>query len=245
MGCAMTQFTPTNRRGLCCLMLVATLSTWLTSNHARGHGVLIGHNGAGQLSLHIESPQPLAIPLSIFPNMPGWAGAEPGIAAADVDEPGENLFVLSANSNIQFELVSFDPGIQIVTDHIWVAGETYLFGPPAFDYHLVFNIPAGDAGETYEVQFKVRDLAGIYADSPVATLVFSAGGACHCFGDFDDDHARTGRDIESFVHCMMHAEPGHPLEAHCGCADLNGDGALTGTDMGMFIDDLLHHGSCH
>lgn len=211
----------------------------------RGHGVLIGHDGAGQLRLHIESPQPLAIPLSIFPNINGWAGVEPGIAAADVDEPGESLFVLSASSNIQFELVSFDPGIQIVTDHVWVPGETYAFGPPAFDYHLVFNIPAGDAGESYELQFKVRDLAGIYAESPITTLVFSAGGACHCFGDFDDDHARTGRDIPTFVHCMMHAEPGHPLEAHCGCADLNGDGALTGADIDMLIDDLLTHPHCH
>lgn len=212
---------------------------------ALGHGVVIGQNGAGQLRILVESPQPLAVPLSAFPGVTGWAGVEPGITAAEIDEPGEGLFMLAPNSNIEFELVSFDPGIQIVTDHVWVAGEIYLFGPPAFDYHLVFNIPAGDAGETYDIQFKVRDLAGIYSDSPVTTLVFSAGGACHCFGDFDDNHQRNGRDIQSFVHCMMHAEPGHPLEAHCGCADLNGDGALTGADLNMFVDDLLHHGSCH
>ena len=217
----------------------------VASRDVRGHGVLIGHNGAGQLRLHVESPQPLAIPLSIFPNITGWAGVEPGIAAADIDEPGESLFVLAANSNIQFELVSFDPGIQIVTDHVWVAGETYLFGPPAFDYHLVFNIPAGGAGETYTLQCKVRDLAGIYTDSPVLTLLFSSGGACHCFGDFDDDHERSGRDIQSFVHCMSHATPGHPLEAECGCADLNGDGALTGADIDRLIDDLLTHPHCH
>ena len=225
--------------------LAAMVLACVASRDVRGHGVLIGHNGAGQLRLHVESPQPLAIPLSIFPNITGWAGVEPGIAAADIDEPGESLFVLAANSNIQFELVSFDPGIQIVTDHVWVAGETYLFGPPAFDYHLVFNIPAGGAGETYTLQCKVRDLAGIYTDSPVLTLLFSSGGACHCFGDFDDDHERSGRDIQSFVHCMSHATPGHPLEAECGCADLNGDGALTGADIDRLIDDLLTHPHCH
>lgn len=229
----------------CVVFVAASLCFWMSPNDAFAHGVLIGQNGAGQLILHVESPQPLALPLSIFPNITGWAAVEPGIAAAEADDPGEGLFMLSTNSNIQFELVSFDPGIQIVTDHVWVAGETYLFGPPAFDYHLVFNIPSGDAGETYELQFKVRDLAGIYTESSILTLVFSAGGACHCYGDFDDDHERSGRDIQSFVHCMSHAEPGHPLEAHCGCADLNGDGTLTGADIDMLIDDLLTHPHCH
>ena len=220
-------------------------STVLHTQAARGHGIVIGQDGNGHLLVHVEAPQPLALPLSIFPGIMGWAAPEPGITAAEIDEPQEGLFMLAANSNIQFELVSFDPGVQIVSDHVWVAGETYLFGPPAFDYHLVSNIPAGDAGEIYELQFKIRDLTGVYTESPVITLVFSAGGACHCHGDFDDDHERTGHDIQSFVHCMTHAVPGHPLESECGCADLNGDGALTGADIDMFIDDLLTHPHCH
>lgn len=193
----------------------------------------------------VEAPQPLALPLSIFPGIVGWAAPEPGITAAEINDPGHGLFMLAPNCNIQFELIASDAGVQIVTDHVWGVGETALFGPPAFDQHLIFNIPRGQAGQTYELQFKVRDLAGIYAESTITTLVFSAGGACHCFGDFDDDHQRTGADIQSFVHCMSHAEPGHPLDADCGCADLNGDGSLTVADIAVLIDDLLTHSHCH
>ncbi len=216
-----------------------------TPQIAFGHGVVIGQDGAGHLVVHVEAPQPLALPLSIFPGIIGWAAPEPGITAAEIDEPDEGLFMLAGNCNIQFELISFDPGVQVVTSHVWVAGETADFGPPAFDYHLIFNIPAGDAGEIYELSFKVRDLAGVYTDSPVITLVFSAGGACHCAGDFDDDDVRTGLDIQSFVNCMLAAIPEETVEPACGCADMDGDGALDGADVNMFVNDLLTHEHCH
>src|SRR6185436_6271634 len=119
------------RRGRFSPIALASIATILMIQPARGHGVVIGQDGDGHLLVHVESPQPLALPLSVFPGVNGWASPEPGITAAEIDEPEEGLFMLAANCNIQFELVSFDPGVQIVTDHVWFAGETYLFGSPA------------------------------------------------------------------------------------------------------------------
>src|ERR1044071_2148648 len=105
------------------------------------HGVSIGRDSAGHLRAVVRVPVPVQLPPSIFPGTPGWADAEPGLASAEIEDPANDLFLLDPNCDIQFILVGMDEGIQIVTDHVWVPGETFEFGQPFFDDHLVFDIP--------------------------------------------------------------------------------------------------------
>src|SRR5262249_34738900 len=152
------------------------------------HGISIGRSAAGQLRIVIEVSMPAPIPPSIFPGITGWANAEPGLASAELDEPAQDLFQLDPGSDVEFELVAFDPGIQIVTSHVWVPGETLEFGPPVFDEHLVFDIYNGSVGFTYAIQIRVRDLSGLYTDSDVVTLQFTPVTAtCPCRGDVTTD----------------------------------------------------------
>lgn len=209
------------------------------------HGVVIGRNAAGQLRVLIEVPMPIPLPPSPFPGIPGWADAEPGIASAEIDEPSEDLYQLDPNCNVQFELVGTDPGVQIVTSHVWVPGETIDFGAPFFDYHLIFNIPGGEIGVTYAIRFRLRDLNGVHGDSPLLTLLFTrAATSCSCRGDMDSDAALTGADVQSFIACFTQSAPGEPPGPGCSCADLDADGALDGADVAMFVGRLLASDSC-
>ena len=212
---------------------------------AEGHGVIIGRTAAGQLTAHVEVDLPVALPPSAVPGVLGYADFEPGIASAELPEPDADLFQLADNCNIQFELVAMEPGLQIVSDHVWMVGETVLFGPPFFDFHLVFNIPAGPTGTPYSLQFRLHDLAGVYTDSDLVTLQFVAvETVCHCRGDMGHDHVRDGRDIQAFVDCVTSAVSGQPLVEACHCADMDGDGAIDDHDVEHFIEHLLAGESC-
>ena len=206
---------------------------------------MIGHCAAGQLRVELETPMPAPLPPSPFPGISGWADAEPGIASAELDDPDHDLFRLAPNCYIQFELVGADPGISIVTSHVWALGETIDFGPPFFDFHLVFNIYDGAIGSTYTLQFRLRDLNGVYTDSATYTLVFTpVAEACLCRGDMIVDASRSGADIQSFVDCVIGSALGGSISPGCGCADMDGDGALDSGDVDMFVDRLLAPGPC-
>jgi len=229
-----------------CIASAVLATAFFFPSRAWGHGALIGHTAAGQLVARVEVPMPVEVPPSVYPGITGYAGVEPGIASAELDEPAEDLFRLAENCNIQFEVIAFDPGVQIVSDHVWVVGETAVFGPPFFDFHLVFNIPGGPTGVPYSLQFRLHDLAGVYSDSDIVTLQFAAvETACHCRGDLNADDVRDGRDIQSFVNCMTSAVSGEPLVEACHCADMDGDGALDDVDIDHFIEHLLAGEACH
>jgi hypothetical protein len=211
------------------------------------HGVAIGESSAGELTAFIDAHQPVELPPSPFPGITGWAAVEPGIASAEIDEPNNDLFLLDPGCNIQFEFIGADPRLQIVTSHAWVPGETLDFGPPFFDFHLVFNIDvSGEIGTTYALQFKLRDLNGIYTNEPVYTLLFTpVETVCHCRGDLDVDETPSGADIQTFVTCVLES---HHLIAHideaCFCADLDANGKLNELDIDLFVEKLLASESC-
>src|SRR5262245_28175345 len=117
-------------------ILIAFSCALLSSTSAWAHGLGIGRTAEGQLHAIVEVPMPCPLPPSPFPGIDGFADAEPGIASLEIDEPDEGLFQLDPDCFVQFELVATDPGLQIVTSHVWVPGETIDFGPPFFDFHL-------------------------------------------------------------------------------------------------------------
>lgn len=223
------------------LLLLLAVST----ENAAGHGVVIGQNSEGRLSVHIEAAMPVELHPSTIPGVDGWADTEPGITSAEINEPKEDIFLLDLNCNVQFILVSFDPGVQIVTSHVWVPGETFDFGPPFFDYHLVFNIiPGGEIGTTYALRFRLHDTNGVLTDSPEYELLFTPVAAhCHCRGDTNHDKEMSAKDVQSFTDCLME-EHEHFRHADCACADIDADGHVDSTDIEMFVDQLIASESC-
>lgn len=233
------------RRTVFASALAGAMLVCALSSEARAHGLVVGRSASGQLKAHVEVSLPVPLPPSPFPGTDGWAGASPGIASAEVDEPQQDLYMLAPNSSIQLILVGADAGIQIVTSHVWVVGEVFDMGPPVFDYHLVYNIPNGQIGATYAMHFRLHDVNGVHADSPVFTLVFTPVLApCSCRGDLDDDVALTADDVQSFVACMTEHASGGPPDAHCACADMDANGALDGEDAHRFVHRLLDSDAC-
>lgn len=169
---------------------------------ARAHegDFFVGRSGAGQLAVEFDFSETL--PLEFVNGLlNGCAFDEPGIASLDVDEPDEDFFQLSANSNIVFEVVSVSAGFKAYTpgfvDTLDSVGEQWVIGPPAFDSHLVFHIDSTEPGYNpaaiYTMSFKLIDTgATSYSESEVYTLQFqcAARGACclpdECEDEFED-----------------------------------------------------------
>lgn len=226
-------------------ILVISFAIALNAQPAKlfAHGVVIGQDGAANLAVHVSIELPIEVPPSIYPGIEGFADVEPGITSAEVNDPDANLFLLDPASNIQIELVSADPGIQIISPTAWVPGQTFLFGPPFFDYHLVFNMPDGEFGTVYSVVLRLRDLNHIHAGSPEFVLSFTpVANICHCRGDIVEDESRDAVDVQSFVSCFM--QGGSPV-GECACADMNADGELNAVDVEMFVDEILDGHACH
>jgi hypothetical protein len=88
----------------------------------------------------------------------------------------DGLFPLEHGANIVFELVGADSGTTVWNDHGTApmkAGESFSLGAPPFDNHPVWNIVRGEAGRSYALSLKVRDLSGRYAESEVASPAFA------------------------------------------------------------------------
>lgn len=234
------------RRASCIYLGVLVCALLMSSGQALGHGVVIARNAAGKLQGAIHVPMPVELPPSIFPGITGHADPEPGLTSIEVEEPDEDLFFLDPGSNIHFVFIGADPGLQIVTSHVWVPGEDSDFGPPFFDEHLIFNIPNGVIGQEYALQFRLYDSNGVHSDSDIVTLRFTpVAEACACRGDTNADDARDGADVRQFLTCFIETPPGDPPDSDCRCADVDGDGAMDETDLTLFVTRLLESSSCH
>jgi hypothetical protein len=213
---------------------------------AIAHGIVIGRSAAGEIHVHVEEEMPVQLPPSVFPGIDGWAGTDPGLTSVEVEEPDHDLFFLDPGCFIRFILVSQDPGIQVFGGLQPLSpGDTIDFGPPFFDFHLVFNIHDDTNGPTFAVQFRFIDLNGIHADSDIVEVTFTPGMAeCHCPADVNDDHALSGDDVQSFVTCWLETPSGEPAAPECLCADVDADGHLDDGDVAMFVDRLLGSEPC-
>jgi hypothetical protein len=62
-------------------------------------------------------------------------------------------------------------------------------------------------------------------------------GVCECPGDMNGDGQKDGRDVQSFVSCMITA-------AGCDCADVDGLPGVNASDIDTFVSDLLGSAGC-
>jgi hypothetical protein len=187
--------------------------------------VMVGRTSAGRLAALVEAPQPLPLPVSVFPGIPGWAAGELGFHSAFVDSPGDDLFVLPPEVDIRFVLVSTDAGVQVLNDHGsgWLApGESFELGSPFFDVHPLFNIVPGAAATSYSVRIVLHDPSGQFTDSEIVTISFTPEHACAA--DWNLSGAVDSQDFFDFL-----------LAFFAGRADFNADGATNSQDFFDFL----------
>src|SRR5215470_4805513 len=63
----------------------------------------------------------------------------------------------------------------------------------------------------------------------------AAGGVCTLIGDMNLDGQRDGADVQLFVNCIIGVNG-----SNCGCADFDGSGTVTASDLSQFVSALLN-----
>lgn len=163
------------RLGLCLIAILCFVVDVSVCNAHEELAVIIGRSASGQLKME---PGFAVLPLeaSVFPGMIGFATGESGFHSAAVDEPDEDMFMLSPAADTRFVLLARSPGMEVLNDHgsaFMTNGESFYMGPAAFDTHPLWNITNGIPGEIYSVTLKVIDVNGIYTESDPVPLFFT------------------------------------------------------------------------
>jgi MYXO-CTERM domain-containing protein len=160
--------------------MVAALALvgWAGVSGALGHEIvlLVGHNAAGQLKIDADLDHPVVMPVSPFPEVPGYFGSDPAFHSAIGDDVAGDLYELSLTSSLRWVLVGKDPGMEVFKDGgggYMGVGETYFLGPPQFDVHPSWNLVNGVVGQEYGMTIKVVDTNGVYAESAPMEVSFT------------------------------------------------------------------------
>ena len=130
--------------------------------------ITMGRNAGGKIQVRVEFVLPLPLPVSIFPGITGFAIGEVGVHSAIFDEPEEDFFQPSLDSDFQLILLDKSPGTECWNDTgtgFLATNETFHIGPPPFDTHPLWNIPSGAPDGPHTLTLRVRDLTGHHADS--------------------------------------------------------------------------------
>lgn len=136
--------------------------------------ILVGTDGAGKLTALVD--EPFELPESIFQGYDGWASGFPGFFADPAaSDPNEAIFALPDGSDLEFELLRFDPGMRVLNDHgsaYLELGERYHLGGVFFDVHPLWNITDGVVGDPLTMDIRIYDRNGLSSQSEEITLTF-------------------------------------------------------------------------
>jgi hypothetical protein len=114
--------------------------------------------------------------VSVFPGISGYATGEIGVHSTVFDDPTNDFFQLSTESDFRFILLAKDPGMEVWNDTgsgYMGVGESFFVGQAPFDTHPIWNIVNGTPGNSYSLTLKFHDLNGIYSDSAPFTVSFT------------------------------------------------------------------------
>ena len=156
---------------LACIVVVAAMPT-----PAAGHEtvLVVGRSAAGQLKISVDLHHAVGLPESAFPGIPGYAAASPEFHSVGSDDAANDFFRLAPTSNTQFVVTAADPGIGIYTITGMLPLNTPVFlGPPDFDNHPIWHVPAGPIGANYNLTLKLQDTTGTYTDSAPLVIPFT------------------------------------------------------------------------
>jgi len=146
---------------------------------ASAHGeapINVGHNGAGLLTVEVQTIQPLVLHPSPYPGISGYATALIGLHSVVFDDPFNDVFKPSPDADFRFILLAKDPGMEIWQDggvRFMTNGESFYIGHPPFDTHPVWNLISSTPGNIYSLTIKFHDATGIYPDSDPLILTFT------------------------------------------------------------------------
>jgi hypothetical protein len=156
-------------------LAVFTVAATAPSSHAHEIVLLVGRSAAGQIKIDADLDHPIPLDPSIFPGISGYAFGEPAFHATILDDPANDFFQLDPAANFQFVITAQDPGIGIYTPSgLQPINTPATLGPSVFDYHPVWQIPAGPVGVTYNITLKVQDTTGLYTESAPLTVPFQS-----------------------------------------------------------------------
>jgi hypothetical protein len=158
-------------------VIVAAAITAFATTAAPAHEIvlLVGRSAAGQIKIDADLHHPVPLPVSVFPGISGYAEGEPAFHATILDDPANDFFQLDPAANFQFVITAQDPGIGIYTlTGLQPINTPATLGPSVFDYHPVWQIPAGPVGATYNITLKVQDTTGLYTESAPLTVPFQS-----------------------------------------------------------------------
>lgn len=158
------------------ILLLHISGVWAMALSAQAHELRVGRNESDQIIMHIEGGQPFDLEESPFPGFDGFAASDPGFVALPVDNPGEGIFALPSNADLEFELLGADAQIQVWNDTgtaPMLVGERFTMGQPLFHIHPIWHSPDGMPGEEYGIQIRLHDISGQLAASDAYTLLFT------------------------------------------------------------------------
>ena len=142
---------------------------------AVAHQLLVGRNSQNQIVLILDDGPTYDLPLSSLPGFPGFADAEPGFVGNGDDMPADDFFSLPIAADLEFQLVSAQPHIQVWNDTgtaPMTPGQVYHLGMGQFHNHPVWHSPDGTPNEVYSLTIQVRDRTGLLSNSANSTIGF-------------------------------------------------------------------------
>src|SRR5262245_5481099 len=185
--------------------------------------VVVAPHAAGRLQVRPEAEQPSVLPLSHFPMLVGYAGGEPGWGSLGADDPKHGLFTLSPSSDIAFILITADPGVGVLNNAgaaLMIPGELFLFGPPPFDAHPIWNIYTHQAPAPLTLRVRAHDRAGLHPDSPEVVLGFLPDCYANCDGGTQQP-VLSASDFVCFAGMFAEGEPNANCDGSTGAPALN------------------------
>jgi len=136
--------------------------------------IVVGRNAAGELKIDSDFDQPVVLPVSVFPGIPGYATGELALHSTIQDDPTNDFFQLSTAADFQLILLAKDPGMEVWNGTGYMkTNDTLSVGPSPFDNHPVWNLMNGTPGNAYSLTLKLHDLNGVYSDSEPFVLSFT------------------------------------------------------------------------
>lgn len=159
------------RSGIRVAMTVLVAFVALTCESVLAHEeqvIVVGRNAAGALVVDSDFDQPVELPTSIFPGIPGYATGELAFHSLLADDPANDMFQLSPAADFRFVLLGKDPGIEVWNDTgsgFMRTNEVFIVGPAPFDAHPIWNIVEPAPATQLALTLQVRDANGVYPDS--------------------------------------------------------------------------------
>jgi len=155
------------------------------------------HAGGGELMVHYDFANSMA-PLSLSacvggaePDCQGgtrvYAGSSPAFATVDADAAGDHLEPLPDGTEVIFELIAIDDGLQIQLEGSTLsqAGQEILLGAAPFHVHAEWQLLAPSGidvmGRTFAISFRLRSSNPAFEPSATYTLLLQV-----------DEHADSG-----------------------------------------------------